>query len=312
MLFRELPLQEFVEIRRCLATKDFHLKIDPFDDAITAQDGADGLASQLGMVVLFAQMAEPYVTQFLRSVLSQKGTTLMIAKMSTSATDTPFEIGRIRTARKHLLVVVALQDKVVGGMYHLLKSRSNLSGICDEAERDVLSLDTVAHTVATVMKHLKGSHGEVAQHDGHHLMQRACMALGEFACHTIVAVDAQKNLRGGIDRDIEIVGQITYGLNMVGMVVRDEHAIQHVHAEAIGFQHPAQGPHIQSRIYENACAPCRQEIAVTTAPTSQAKEFNHNSTQICTKVVYILYLSKEKQNFLWQITKMASQQRNED
>ena len=90
----------------------FQSDIGTNDDAIAAQHALYRLSCQFGMVVLFAEMAEPHILQLLRHILGNGHTTVAIVQMTRTREDAVFEELRIRTALHHFDVVVGLNDQM--------------------------------------------------------------------------------------------------------------------------------------------------------------------------------------------------------
>ena len=64
------------------ALEDFKLKVDTGYHTVTAQHGFHRLASQLGMVVLFAEMAEPDVLKEVGHIVNNSLCTRHVGQMT--------------------------------------------------------------------------------------------------------------------------------------------------------------------------------------------------------------------------------------
>ena len=190
---------------------------------------ADGGESQLRLVVLLTEVAQPYVFEAAGKVLSQGKGTLHVAQMAVSVPDAVFEIAWIGTSLEHLRVVVGLYYQVVGTADELLHLVGYGAYIREQTEYNTVSLNQITHIVGAVVRHVKGSDAEVANVEALSLHNLHPVGVGELAAHAVVAVHAGMNRLGSIDRQIEFLAQTAHRLNVVGMVVSDENAVETIH-----------------------------------------------------------------------------------
>ena len=120
------------------------------------------LARKHRMVVLFAQMAKPYMSQLRRSRLCQQIRRLLIVQMPFVATDAVFEEGRILAHKEHIDIMVRLQDKIIGQPYLLANCICNMTNVSDKAEANTICLDNITHAIATVVRHIERRNAKVA------------------------------------------------------------------------------------------------------------------------------------------------------
>ena len=83
-------------------------------------------------------------------------------------------------------------------------------------------LDEVAYTVCAVMRHLKSRDLEVADHERSLFLDNP-FGRGDTFLHVATLLDAAMHALGGIDGDAYLLTQVANGLNVVGMVMRDQY-----------------------------------------------------------------------------------------
>ena len=120
------------------------------------------LARKHRMVVLFAQMAKPYMSQLRRCRLCQQIRRLFVVQVSFVAADAVFEEGRILAHKEHIDIMVRLQDQVIGQPHLLANGVSDMAYVCDKAEANTIRLDDITHAIATVVRHIERRNAEVA------------------------------------------------------------------------------------------------------------------------------------------------------
>ena len=76
------------------------------------------------------------------------------------------------------------------------------------------------------MGHVKGSDAEITYIEALSLDYLHAVGVGEFATHAVVAVHTCMNSLGSIYRQIELLAQAAYRLDVVSMVVSDKYAIE--------------------------------------------------------------------------------------
>ena len=107
------------------------------------------LARKHRMVVLFAQMAKPYMSQLRRCRLCQQIRRLFVVQVSFVAADAVFEEGRILAHKEHIDIMVRLQDKIIGQPYLLANCIGNVTNVSDKAEANTICLDNITHAIGT-------------------------------------------------------------------------------------------------------------------------------------------------------------------
>lgn len=222
------------------------------------------------MVVFFAEVAEPYLTQIGRGVCGECLGTLLVGEVSACAADAVLQIWRVGALFKHLRVVVGLEYKVVGFSDGFCYGRCDFAHICGEAEGKAFCLYFISYTVGTVVRYLKRSDDEIANLCTLSFIEIAAAVLGDFRSSTIVVVDADVYLLSGIDGLVHIVGQMSYGLDMVGMVVCHEDGADLLNGETITRETLFEVSEWYSGIDEYATLFCLEVVAIAAAATPQA------------------------------------------
>ena len=77
-----LILYQLVDFARCLALQHLHLEVLASNDALASENLLHCLARQLRMIVLLAEMAEPYIAQVWRGIIGKRIATVVIAQMA--------------------------------------------------------------------------------------------------------------------------------------------------------------------------------------------------------------------------------------
>ena len=108
-------LIEFIDGAGCEPVEGFEEYILPGNNLYLLEVRADGVVRQFGFVVLEREVAEPHVTQIGVPVTFQQFAAGVVALVPAGREDPLLEVSGVRTVEKHMLVVVRLDDEVVGG-----------------------------------------------------------------------------------------------------------------------------------------------------------------------------------------------------
>ena len=177
--------------------------------------------SQLGVVVLLRQVAEKHIAQPLMKIVCQHTGTSLVALMPARGENTLLQIGRVRTFKQHLLVVIGLDDKVVGcadSLFDLVVRRATIG---DEHEAFPHIIDGIAQAIGGVVRDSEGVDPHTKEFERLTFFEETACGL-EFERDAIVAVDAGVDGCSGVDGDMDMLSKPSDGADMVGMVVRDE------------------------------------------------------------------------------------------
>ena len=117
------------------------------------------------------------------------------------------------------------------GLYHQVVGTADICGhlvghashVGHQTEVGVSGLNEIAHVVAAVVGHGEGGHGKLAQLLGNARLDIAAQRGVNLARHAVVAVDAAVHGLRGIDGHLQLVTHAAHALDVVGMVVGDEH-----------------------------------------------------------------------------------------
>ena len=174
------------------------LHVASYEDAFFTQFQFDGLVRQFGVVVVFAEVAQPDVLQVGGHVVCQEIGGDFVAQVAVGTGYARFQMGRVVAHLQHFFVVVGLDDEVVGGADVVCHKGGNLAQVGDEAEHFAADADAIAYVVGAVVRHFKGFHGEVANLYGLLFLQEAGGG-ANLLRHAIAAVHAGMDGFGGID-----------------------------------------------------------------------------------------------------------------
>lgn len=270
-------LRQLVDAGRRLALEHLELEVLSGDDAIVAQYGLDGLTRQFGVVVLLAEVAQPDVADAGLDVLGDGDAAVTVAQVAGAALYAVLQVLRVRALQEHLDIVVGLDDEIVGTRdvgSHLGRDRARVG---DDAEGDAAGLDLVADVLGGIVGHEEGRDAEGAQLQRLSGCDEALHVGRQLACDAIVAADAFVYVLGGIDRQVELVADASHRLDVVGVVVSDEHMMNGTQAEAKVSELLLEHAYSYSNIYQKPLCLSVEVIAITTAATAKGYEFQHYS-----------------------------------
>lgn len=167
-------------------------------------------------------MAKPYVPQIRMPVTLQQFATHIIRLMSAGREDSLLEIGRIRTIEQHVLVVIRLNHQVISRSDILLHLIVHRPAIGHEYKALTIIIDAVTEAVSRVMLNTKSIDGHSEQLPFLPFLEITTTGT-QFLPYAIVTINTGMDLGGSVDRQFNPFTQRTYGADMIGMVVRNEH-----------------------------------------------------------------------------------------
>ena len=121
-----------------------------------------------------------------------------------------------------MLVVVRLNDQMVGGTDIRLHLRINRPAVRHEHETLTQIIDAITEAIGRVMLDMEGVDPHAEKLPLHAALEIAAAGT-QLLAYAIIPVDALMNLRGRIDRQLNPLAQRAYGTDMVGMIMRDKH-----------------------------------------------------------------------------------------
>ena len=167
-------------------------------------------------------MAKPYVPQIRMPVTLQQFATHIIRLVSAGREDSLLEIGRIRTIEQHVLVVIRLNHQVISRSDILLHLIVHRPAIGHEYKALTIIIDAVTEAVSRVMLNTKSIDGHSEQLPFLPFLEITTTG-AQFLPYAIVTINTGMDLGGSVDRQFNPFTQRTYGADMIGMVVRNEH-----------------------------------------------------------------------------------------
>lgn len=204
-----------------------HLELEVLadDDAIRAEHGLDRLARQLRVVVLFREMAEPYIAQVLAHVLRYGFATEIVVQMARTTGDTALQMLWVRPMEEHLTIVVGLDDQIVGPRDISRHLVCDATTIRHDTETHTFGLNHVAYIVAAVVRDTEWRHKEITDGDGLRRFQITTIGSFHLSRDAIVAIDPLVDGFSGIDRQMLIMAKAADTLDVVSMIVSDQHMV---------------------------------------------------------------------------------------
>lgn len=167
-------------------------------------------------------MAQPYITQIGMPVALDEFSADIVGLVSARTEDSLFEIGRIRTIKEHMLVMIRLNDKVVGRSdigFHLFVHRS---AIGHEYETLTKEVNAVSETIGRVVLYTKRIDLHSEELPLYSFLEIA-PAGAQFLTHTVVAVDTLVDEGRRVYRQVNAFAECAYRADMISVIVRDEH-----------------------------------------------------------------------------------------
>ena len=178
---------------------------------------------------------------------------------------------------EHVLVVVGFEDEV-SGAGHVARDRvRRLADVRGDDKAVRAAGDEVAHTVAAVVRDLEGLDGEVANGEGHALFDHAPGGAQRLV-DVATAVDAGVHALGGVDRDMAAFAEATDGLDVVAVVVGDEHSQDAVEVDIGLAERLTDGAQSDAGVDEDAVVSGANVVAVATAAAGQTHEAEGHSS----------------------------------
>ena len=167
-------------------------------------------------------MAKPYVPQIRMPVTLQQFTTHIIRLVSAGREDSLLEIGRIRTIEQHVLVVIRLNHQVISRSDILLHLIVHRPAIGHEYKALTIIIDAVTEAVSRVMLNTESIDGHSEQLPFLPFLEITTTGT-QFLPYAIVTINTGMDLGGSVYRQFNPFTQRTYGTNMIGMVVGNQH-----------------------------------------------------------------------------------------
>ena len=167
-------------------------------------------------------MAKPYVPQIRMPVTLQQFTTHIIRLVSAGREDSLLEIGRIRTIEQHVLVVIRLNHQVISRSDILLHLIVHRPAIGHEHKALTIIIDAVTEAVSRVMLNTESIDGHSEQLPFLPFLEITTTGT-QFLPYAIVTINTGMDLGGSVYRQFNPFTQRTYGTNMIGMVVGNQH-----------------------------------------------------------------------------------------
>ena len=122
-----------------------------------------------------------------------------------------------------MLVVVRLDNEVVRGTDIFLHLGIHRAAVGHEHKALPLIIDAVPEAVGRVMLDMEGIDMHTEELPLHASLEIAS-AGAQFLAHAIVTIDTLVNLRRSVYRESDAFAKRTYGPDMIGMVMGNEHA----------------------------------------------------------------------------------------
>ena len=158
------------------------------------------------------------------------------------------------TVEQHLCVVVGFNDQIVGladERFHLFR---DVTSVCDEAKHNTLCLNAVAHIVSAVVRNGKGGDAEVAQLERLVFLDEFCVDGSNLLSDAVVLKNTLMDFTRSIDGQVAVAANLTYRLDVVGMIVGDENVLHLLELQTVVLEVLFQRPYSHASIDEQPVA----------------------------------------------------------
>ena len=180
-----------------------------------------------------------------------------VAQVSAAASYPFLKIVRVGAYLEHLRVVVGLNHKIVGALYHRGNLFGDVSHVCQQAEHHTVVLDGVAGIVGAVVWNSEGRDTKVADREAYPRLYVHPSVVRNLAAHTHIAVQTRVDGARGINRYVKLLGYAAYRFDVVGMVVCHEYSLDAVEiVEAIVAKMVLQFAGSNPHVYKDAPVFC--------------------------------------------------------
>ena len=196
----------------------------------------------------------------------------VIGLVSRRAEDALFEVGGVRTVEEHVLVVVGLDDKVVGRADIRLHLFVDGAAVGHEHETLTLEVDAVPEAVGGVMLDMEGVDLHTKQFPLHSFLEIASAGT-QLLAHAVVAVDTLVDESRRVDRQVNAFAECAYRADMIGMIVRDEHTHDILKIEPHVAQTLLYLARRDARVNEDTPLTRAEVVAVAAATAGKAPEY---------------------------------------
>ena len=261
------------------SSQDFELEVLAGDDAEGAEIHLDGLAGQFGVVVLLAEVAEPYISQVGVEAFGQYLCCLMVAQMACAAHDAVLQYLRVLTAPEHLFVVVGLEHEVVRLEDVMLHALSGHSHVGHDGERLVAVADAESYVLRRVMGDGERGDAEAGQFELRVLLYDMCLVRVDRLGYMEVAVDAFVYEFGGIYGDVVILADLTCRFDVIGMVVGDDNSLDVTETQPVFLHVALHSANTDTRIDEDCSFAVAEIVAIAATTTSESQKRQHLITK---------------------------------
>ena len=178
---------------------------------------------------------------------------------------------------EHILVVVGLEDEV-SGAGHVARDRvRRLADVRGDHQAVRAAGDEVSDAVAAVVRDLEGLDGEIADGEGHAFFDHAPGG-AEGLVDVSTAVDAGVHAFGGVDRDMAAFAEAADGLDVVAVVVGDEHGQDAFEVDVGLAERLTDGAQSDAGVDEDAVVSRAHVVAVATTAAGQTHEAEGHSS----------------------------------
>ena len=183
---------------------------------------------------------------------------------------------RIGSALQHFLIIVGLNDKIVGLLDKRLDLIRDMTDIGDQAEADISLCHHEAHIVGAVMGHMEWHHFKIAYHDGLVFLDVSDVCRFHFMTHAIIVANALMYHPGGIDGHTKLMAEASHRFHMVGMVVCEQDRVDAGIHNPIFVEEFLQRADSDACIYHQSIVFGEKTIAIPAAPASERDKSHHN------------------------------------
>lgn len=196
---------------------------------------------------------------------------MVVAEMTEVRADALFERVGVRAVFEHHLVVVSLDNEVVGFGDVLCRFLTDIAEVSCEDEFLAVVGESEAYAVGGVVRYGESLDVEVLDRNVLAFFVEMA-AVVDFLSDAVVAVDAVAHLLGHVNWDMEHFAEDSDRFDVVCMVVSDEEAPDIAEFYVVEFEFPLDGAHRDSGIDEEAVLARAEVVTVAAATAAHAEE----------------------------------------
>lgn len=230
-----------------------------------------GAIGQFRTVIVATEMAQADIVQVRRIVIRQEFGGLAVAQMSPSRCDPPFQWIRIAAVLQHIFIVITFDHQMIRFADVVRHFVGDGADIGCQRKFLIAKLEKIARVIGTVVGHIKGRNAKIFD-----VERLAFFDVPSGPVQTVLyqrtTVDAFVNFSRSIYRNVELFAQVSYGFDVIVMIVRDEKGINGRDIDSAFRKALFDDARAYTGIDENTVTAVTQVITITAATAAKAEK----------------------------------------